>query len=319
MLMPSPYREAHDASIARYLGTGQRRIIGIGRVVVGLRADGSVFPMELYVGELHSEGRRLFSGFVRDLTAVQRVERRLQDLQSEFQKTLRIGSMARMMTSLAHELNQPMAALLSYGEAAQHILSEGGADAARRAAEPMGKAIAQAQRANAVIRRLRAFVSHAAPPRRSEDLNTVVVEASALALSGNSETEIRVTAQLDDGLPMVLIDKAAVQEALYTLMRHGITAMQGLLAAELVIETGTDTERSKAHVAVGHSGPGLSTADRDALCRPFMGSAVDESGVGLAICREIVESHGGVLLAEDRPGGGTRFRFTLPVVVRNAD
>jgi two-component system, LuxR family, sensor kinase FixL len=317
MLMPPPYREAHDAYIERYLRTGQRRIIGIGRVVVGLRADGSVFPMELYVGELYSGGRRLFSGFVRDLTAVRRVERRLQDLQSEFQQSLRIGSMARMMSSLAHELNQPMSALLSYSEAAQAMLAGGGADAVRRASEPLGKAIAQAQRASAVIRRMRDFVSHAAPPRRPEDINTVVIEASALALSGTNQADMRVHAELDESLPMVLIDKAAVQEALYHLMSNAVQAMRGRPASELIIETSANAERSQVSVAVSDTGPGLSAENREQLYRPFMGAEEGRHGVGLAISREIVESHGGRLVAEDRPGGGARFWFSLPVVAQD--
>jgi two-component system sensor kinase FixL len=319
MLMPSPYREAHDGYIEHYLRTGQRRIIGIGRIVVGQRSDGSVFPMELYVGELQSEGRRLFSGFIRDLTAVQRVERRLQDLQSEFQKSVRLGSIGRMMTSLAHELNQPMSAVLNYAEAAQEILTSGASDAAKRASLPLGKAIAQAQRAGAVIHHMRDFVAHAAPPRRPEDLNTVVVEASALALSGNKQDDFRINAQLDDNLPLVLIDKAAVQEVIYNLLGNAIQAMRGRKEGELTIETYIDPERAEASVVVSDSGPGLPPEIRDRLYQPFLGASHGGHGLGLTIAREIVESHGGQLIADDRPGGGARFRFTLPVVTQNAD
>ncbi len=107
-LMPEPYRSAHDGYLTRYLRTGERRIIGLGRVVVGERRDGSTFPMELSVGEMEGGAHKAFTGFVRDLTERETTERRLQDLQSELVHVSRLTAMGEMASALAHELNQPL-------------------------------------------------------------------------------------------------------------------------------------------------------------------------------------------------------------------
>ena len=114
ILMPEPYRENHDGYLNRYMSTGERRIIGIGRVVVGKRMNGSTFPMELAVGEMKSGTQRFFTGFIRDLTERQQTEARLQELQSELVHISRLTAMGEMASTLAHELNQPLAAISNY-------------------------------------------------------------------------------------------------------------------------------------------------------------------------------------------------------------
>src|SRR5689334_2373173 len=118
VLMPSPYREEHDAYLDRYRTTGEKRIIGIGRIVVGQRRDGSTFPLELAVGEAWVGKRRLFTGFIRDITERQGTEQRLQDLQSELLHVSRLSAMGQMASALAHELNQPLTAIMNYVKAA---------------------------------------------------------------------------------------------------------------------------------------------------------------------------------------------------------
>jgi two-component system, LuxR family, sensor kinase FixL len=114
MMMPSPYRENHDDYLQRYLRTGEKRIIGTGRVVVGARKDGSIFPMELAVGEMKSDNARFFTGFIRDITERQEVEARLQELQSELVHISRLTALGEMASALAHELNQPLSAIANY-------------------------------------------------------------------------------------------------------------------------------------------------------------------------------------------------------------
>lgn len=121
VLMPSPYREAHDGYLDRYMRTGERRIIGIGRVVVGERKDGSTFPMELAVGEMISGRDRYFTGFVRDLTERQETDARLQELQAELVHISRLSAMGEMASTLAHELNQPLTAIANYMKGSSRI------------------------------------------------------------------------------------------------------------------------------------------------------------------------------------------------------
>ena len=122
VLMPSPYREQHDGYLQRYRTTGDRRIIGIGRVVVGERKDGSTFPMELSVGEMRSGNERFFTGFIRDLTERQQTEARLQELQTELVHISRLTAMGEMASSLAHELNQPLSAIANYLKGSHRLL-----------------------------------------------------------------------------------------------------------------------------------------------------------------------------------------------------
>ena len=111
LMMPSPYRDNHDGYIARYLRTGERRIIGIGRIVVGQRKDGTTFPIHLTVGELRSAERHYFTGFIRDLTDQQLTETRLKELQSEITHMSRFTALGEMASTLAHEINQPLTAI----------------------------------------------------------------------------------------------------------------------------------------------------------------------------------------------------------------
>ena len=169
MLMPSPHRESHDDYIARYLRTGERRIIGLGRVVAGQRKDATIFPMELEIGEVRGSGHRLFTGFVRDLTERQRTEKRLQELQSELSHVSRLSEMGQMASALAHEVNQPLTAATNYIEAARLLLT-GGSAALERTTAVIDNVAAQINRASQIILRLREFVKKAKPrnaPRMS--------------------------------------------------------------------------------------------------------------------------------------------------------
>ena len=159
MLMPSPYRENHDAYIERYLATGERRIIGIGRVVVGERKGGSTFPMELAVGEMRSSNQRFFTGFIRDLTEPQKTEARLQELQAEIVHISRLTAMGEMASALAHELNQPLSAIANYMKGMRRLLEDGSDERSAMLRDAMEKAAEQAVRAGQIIHRLRDFLA----------------------------------------------------------------------------------------------------------------------------------------------------------------
>jgi two-component system sensor kinase FixL len=158
ILMPAPYRHEHDGYLQRYRKTGERRIIGIGRIVVGERKDGSTFPMELAVGEAKVGADRLFTGFVRDLTKRRSQERRMQELQSELVHVSRLTAMGEMASSLAHELNQPLSAITSYLRGASTLLKAEEVDK-DRIREALDRSGDQALRAGDVIKRLREFVA----------------------------------------------------------------------------------------------------------------------------------------------------------------
>ena len=161
MLMPTPHREQHDGYLKRYLTTGERRIIGIGRVVVGQRKDGTTFPMHLTVGELRSADRHYFTGFIRDLTDQQLAEARLTELQSEVTHMSRFTALGEMASTLAHEINQPLTAITNYLKGSRRLLERMKGEQASMLREAVGKAADQALRAGDIIRRLREFVARA--------------------------------------------------------------------------------------------------------------------------------------------------------------
>src|SRR5215510_460119 len=192
MLMPSPYRERHDSYLEHYLRTGERRIIGIGRVVVGQRKDGSTFPMELAVGEALMNSRRVFTGFIRDLTERQLTENRMQELQSELLHVSRLSDVGQMASALAHELNQPLAAIVNYVQATRRLLQAESTAVPPRILETMDKAVVQAARAGEIIRHLRSFIRKGEAEPELEELNKIVEEATALGLVGAKESGITV-------------------------------------------------------------------------------------------------------------------------------
>jgi two-component system, LuxR family, sensor kinase FixL len=315
ILMPTPYREAHDGYLDRYLRTGERRIIGIGRVVVGLRKSGDTFPMELQVGEFVVAGSRYFTGFVRDLTERQEAERRVQDLQAELLHASRLSVMGQMASTMAHELNQPLTAVTNYLEAGRQLLATG-AGGPHPIGELVEKAIAQAQRAGEVIRRLRGFVSKGETERRVQSLNQLVEEALALALVGAGQRGVRASLELEQGLPLVLVDPVQIQQVVLNLVRNAVEAMEEVERRELVIGTRAVTDQEMAEVVVADSGPGIAPELADRLFQPFVTTKKTGMGLGLSICREIVEAHHGRLTVAPGSSGGTVFRLTLPTASR---
>ncbi|MEZ5961406.1 MAG: PAS domain S-box protein [Hyphomonadaceae bacterium] len=309
MLMLSPFRAQHDGHISRYLDTGERRIIGIGRIVVGERKDGSTFPMELAVGEVRSERGRVFTGFVRDLTERQATETRLQELQSELVHMSRLSAMGEMASALAHELNQPLSAIANYLSGAKRLLDRSDVQEPR-AADALEKAADQALRAGEIIRRLRNFLSRGEGERRVENLPKLVQEACALALVGVKEHAVRVGYDIALDVNSVLADRVQVQQVILNLVRNAIDAMVDQPVRELKISTAA-ADDNMAMVSVADTGPGVDAVTAQKLFQPFVTTKANGMGVGLSISRTIIEAHGGRIWTEPNPAGGATFRFTL--------
>jgi two-component system sensor kinase FixL len=313
MMMPSPYRENHDEYVARYLRTGEKRIIGIGRVVVGERKDGSTFPMELAVGEMRSNDRRFFTGFIRDLSERQKTEARLQELQSELVHISRLTAMGEMASALAHELNQPLSAIANYMKGSRRLLEGKTDEQSGMVRDAMEKAAEQSLRAGQIIRRLRDFVARGETERRVESIKKLVEEASALALVGAKDQGVRVLFRLDPHVDLVLADKVQIQQVILNLMRNAIDAMEQSARRELVLSI-VPTGAGMVDISVADTGSGIAEDIMPHLFQPFITSKRHGMGVGLSISRTIVEGHGGRIWADPNPGGGTIFHFTLRAV-----
>ena len=311
MLMPSPDREGHDGYLKNYRDTGTRKIIGIGRVTAARHRDGNTFPIELSVGEAWVDGKRIFTGFIHDLTQRRQADMRLRDIQTELAHVGRLSEMGTLASSLAHELNQPLTAITSYCQGAADLL-EGELDAERveMAKGAMRETAEQALRAGQIVRRMRDFLSHGETEHHVESLSRIITEANALALVGSREHGIDVQVNLDPAADAVFVDRIQVQQVLFNLIRNAIEAMVDSPARSLAISSEGSPEM--VTVIIEDTGAGISETLAPQLFQPFITSKQAGMGIGLSICRTIIEAHGGRIWFEPRPDGGTIFGFTLP-------
>lgn len=316
LLMPEPYQSQHDGYIERYLATGEKRIIGVDRVVVGRRKDGSTFPMKLSVGEMKSAAGRFFTGFIQDLTEREESEARLQELQSELARLARLNELGEMASTLAHELNQPLSAIANYSQGCVRLLKA--LDETR--AEPLTVALEeiakQSLRAGGIIRHLREFVTRGETERSPEDLHKLIEEAGALALVGSREQGVRSVFEFAPDTGEVLVDRVQIQQVLINLMRNAMEAMRDSAKRELIVRTTRDDGHMLIEVA--DTGPGISNDIAANLFQPFVTSKASGMGIGLSISKRIVEAHGGEIGARRNGNGGATFRLSLPIATEEA-
>ena len=318
MLMPSPYREQHDGYLARYLTTGEKRIIGIDRVVVGRRKDGSTFPMKLSVGETRSEGKIYFTGFIRDLTEREESAAQLEAAQGELARLARLNELGEMASTLAHELNQPLSAIANYVQGCIRLVAKLPDEEAGRLRGALQETARQALRAGDIIRQLREFVTRGDTEKRPEDIKRVVEEAGALALVGSREAGIRSTFDFGPQFDMVLVDRVQIQQVLINLMRNAMEAMKEQERRELLVRTFSAGPQLLA-VEVSDTGSGIADEIAAQLFQPFVTTKPGGMGIGLSISRRIIQSHGGDLAYRRNAAGGATFSFTLPTIEGASD
>ncbi|WP_409999071.1 sensor protein FixL [Bradyrhizobium sp. SZCCHNPS1003] len=310
-LMPEPDRSRHAGYLTRYHASRERRIIGIGRIVTGRRRDGTTFPMHLSIGEMQSGGKPYFTGFAHDLTEHQQTQARLRELQSELVHVSRLSAMGEMASALAHELNQPLAAISNYMKGSRRLLAGSGDPNTPKIESAMDRAAEQAIRAGQIIRRLRDFVSRGESEKRVESLSKLIEEAGALGLSGAREQNVQLRFQLNPEADLVLADRVQIQQVLVNLFRNALEAMSHSARRELSA-TNRRLGDDLIEVSVSDTGTGFHDDVMPNLFKTFFTTKDTGMGVGLSISRSIIEAHGGRMWAENNEAGGATFRFTLP-------
>ncbi len=257
------------------------------------------------------EGRDV-SDRVRAQEALRERDARLKELQAELLHVSRVSTVGQLSSALAHELNQPLSAIMNYVQAAKRLLEASDKDFGLSLADVMEKAIVQADRAGEIIRHLRAFLEKGETERTQEDVNQVIEEACTLALAGTEGQGIEVSLDQNVEAPPVLIDRIQIQQVVLNLVRNGIEAMGASEVRKLSVKT-AEVSGDAIEVSVSDTGSGLSDEARAHLFQPFFTTKANGMGIGLSICRSIVQAHGGRLWAEANPGGGTVFSFTVPI------
>ena len=291
------------------LDIGMSAILNAGRFDLGFYAGrvygllaGTLVLLVLLIetGAVYARLASSFESESRDRT------RQLRELESELIHVSRLTELGQMVSALSHEVNQPLSAIGSYLGGALRLLRAGEAG---RATEALQKAASQVTRATQIIQRLREFVKKGESLRTAEDIRGTIEEAAALAMLG---TEGQVRVMMDIGLATwVLIDRVQIAQVLLNLLRNAIEATQGQVRREIALSTIASAE-GMLEVRVGDNGPGLSPDIQEKLFLPFNTTKPSGMGLGLSICRSIIEAHGGRIWASDAPGGGTVFHFTLP-------
>lgn len=298
-LMPQPYEREHDEYLARYLRTGERRIIGIGREVVGLRKDGSQFPIDLSVGEGTIDGHKFFTAVIRDIT-----ERK--DLQSKLGQSERLAAVGELAAGVAHEINNPINTMINCAQ-----LIEDGDDPVEN-----GRVIIEeGGRIADIVRALLQFARDDRDRAQPTSLSEAVDRTLTLIGENWKRHGITVTIDVDDQLPMVLARPQKVQQVLLNLMINSKDALvQHDVPNRHVTLTAKEADGG-VELRVSDNGPGIDAAVADRIFEPFITTkrARGGTGLGLSVTRSIIEGYGGTIRLVDEAASGAVFAVWLPL------
>ncbi len=312
MLMSDADRAEHDKHIARYLESGEPHIIGRGREVIAQRKGGVPFPIFLSVGVLGAGAQPQFLGFIRDLTPEREAQLQQQRLRERLIPVSRLAMVGEIAAGIAHEVNQPLAAIGNYAWASQRLLAASDPDIGevQTALQEIGN---QAVRAGDIIRRLRRLARGPEIHRESTSLNSLVSELAELARSDAARQDVLYELDLAD-LPPVNIDGGQIQQALLNLLWNALQALSGseVTPRRVRIRTALSAER-RIEIDVCDNGPGVPAELVPRLFEPFFTTKPDGTGLGLAMSRTIAEAHGGTLAYRAGDASGACFVMSLPV------
>jgi len=315
-LMAEPHRSMHETYVQRYLDTGEPRIIGIGREVSAKRADGTEFPIALSVGEIEGGTERRFVGLIRDLSAQKATEEEAHRLQNRLAHVGRFSLMGEMAAGLAHELNQPLSAIVNYSQAGKR-LAERDEPNIESVSDCYAKITDQALRAGHIIDKLRDFLRKDEVSKSDLCINDVVSSTLKLVEADARAEGIPIHTELADDLPATSGDLIQLQQVLMNLTRNAVDAMKDSPNKDegVIIQTSRPTS-GEIQVRVLDHGHGVPPQLAKSIFHPFVTTKRDGLGVGLAISRTIIRAHEGELFCRRNPIGGAIFGFNLPVADR---
>ena len=309
MLMTGADEEHHDQYIQNYKTTGEKQIIGIGRIVQAKLADGRAIPVELKIGEAEIDGQKLFTGYIRDMSEQQANALRLNQMQVELANFSRLSAVGTMASAMAHELNQPLTAVANYLEAARDLLDNADPETLTFIQEALDAAATQSIRAGQIVRRLRDYVSRGELDMRPVALDDVVEDAISLAKVGFEGKLARVISRIPDAFPTVLADRLQLRQVIVNLIRNAIEALADVETPQIWITV--EQVGDLAEITVEDNGPGFDQSGDASPFDAFNSTKPGGMGLGLSICQTIVDAHGTSISYAPSEHGGAAFRFTL--------
>ena len=273
------------------------------------RKDGQIISVSATISPIRDANGTIVgaSKILRDLAGRNLRDQRIQELQAELAHVQRLTELGQVVSTLVHEVNQPLTAISNYVNACRRIGKTGNHEQVQAVLERIGD---QTSRAREIVQRIRDFVKKRDTQMRAEDLSLVIEEAVALTRTSVGDASPTLDIQIDRSGLRVEIDKIQIQQVLFNLLRNGIDAMQDQPRRELVVAT-SPAQGGMVEISVADTGSGLVDEVRAKLFQPFVTTKPNGMGIGLSVCRSIVEAHQGRLWADDNPSGGTVFRFTV--------
>lgn len=310
-LVPDQYRIGHPAYRAEFFAAPQARPMGVGRELFGQRKNGSKVPVEIGLNPVHTPEGLFVMASIIDITERKQAERESAEQRNELAHLSRAAMLGELSGSLAHELNQPLAAILSNAQAAQRMLGRGTGNI-DEFLEILKDIVEDDRRAGEVIKRLRALLRKDEAQHRVLDINEVVREVLKLMRSDLLNRNVAVSTDLATGLPRVVGDRVQLQQVLLNLSINGCDAMDGEPGdCRLTLRTAA-AAGGEIEVSVVDRGRGIPPEHLERIFEPFVSTKAEGLGMGLTICRTIVAAHHGRLWAANNADRGARFCFTLP-------
>lgn len=315
MLMPERERRAHGAYMTHYRQTGESRVMGRKRRLMGQRKDGSEFAHTLQLAEAFGGGQRMIAGFMQDLSVQEATAAQLEQLQRELAHMSRVYEMGTLASTIAHELNQPLMAVANIVQTAADILRKGELASRSALAEILEEAGRESLRAGEILRRLRVFLSRGELEKTLEDPCKLAEDAVYFESAQARYRNIVCTVECRAGTAPILIDRVQIQQVILNLTKNAIQSVgqDGKVTVTIMAEP------DQIRFAVSDTGPGVPPERVARLFEPFGTTKPDGMGLGLPICRSIVEAHGGKIWYEAAPSGGAIFVFTLPQYTEESD
>lgn len=257
------------------------------------------------------------STIARDISERVANQERLRQLQAELAHASRVSTAGQMAAVLAHELSQPLTAIINYVKAAQRKLERNRSELDSAVVDYMDKASEQSQRAGVIVRQLRDFIGNRTPGHtKPQDINEVVEDGIETVLIGARHQRFHLERRYASGLPLVEMDRVQVQQVVVNLVTNAIESMESTPSPLLTVATGLSAD--SVEVRVCDNGPGLSADEKARLFEPFSTSKRAGMGIGLTISISIVDSHGGTMAVDSEDGDGAVFRFTIPVAAERS-